>query len=49
METSIYEVEAATLERKDLLEQAFDVIISLDDKQLKRLMERFAYGERKAV
>ncbi len=49
METSIMEINVATLERKDLLEQAFDVIMSLDNKQLKRLMERFGYGERKAV
>lgn len=35
--------------RKELLEQAFDVIMKLNDSQLKCLMERVGYVERKAV
>ena len=35
--------------REELLEQAFDVIMKLNDRQLKCLMERMGYVERKAV
>lgn len=35
--------------RKELLEQAFDIIRGLDDEQLNYLLERMGYVERIAV